>query len=236
MSADWISRGRADRKQLAATSAVLTGFTITGAVVFIFSVLGSSMTLGLAGLPLWFAIPLGVLVLSLAFVVGGGVWGWGMAAVFHHPKWPAAKTGSLAVTGMFVVLEVPVHFTQALPVPDWMPLDIHGGFTLVFAIEIALVAGVASARLAKRLGVDHRRRQLGTKVGLSGAAGTVIGSLLALGLGFRVGQPPASNMVWALYVVVAVAGLTAGWVLGCLLTNHQQRPADTQELKAFTAP
>lgn len=235
MTTDWLRPGEVDRKHLAAISAVLTALTITGAVVLVFTVLGSSMTLGLADLPLWLAIPLGVLVLSLAFVVGGGVWGWGMAALFDQPRWPAAKTGALAITGMFTLLEIPVHFTQALPVPDWMPLGIHGGFTLVFAIEIALVAGVAATRLAKRLGVDQRRL-LGTKVGLTGAAGTVIGSLLALGLGFKVGQPPPFTMVWALCVVVAVAGLTAGWAFGWLLTNHEQKRADTQDSRTFTAP
>lgn len=237
MNTDWIGRARADRKRLAAFSAVLTALTITGAVVLIFTVLGTSMTLGLAGLPLWLAIPLGVLVLSSAFLLGGGAWGWGMAVVFDHPRWPAAKTGALVVTGMFMLLEVPVHFTQALPVPDWMPLDIHGGFTLVFAIEIALVAGVASARLAIRLGVDRQRRLLGTKVGLTGSTGAVIGSVLALGLGFRVGHPPASNMVWALLVVVPVAGLAAGWTLGWLLADDSPRiRADEQETKASAAP
>lgn len=227
-----------DRRRLPALSSALTAFTITGAVVLIFSVLASSsFTHALEYLPLWLAIAVGVPTLALSFVIGGGLWGWGMAAIFDHPRWPAARTGALSVTGMFILLEVPVHFSQALPIPIWMPLDAHGAFTLVFSTEIALVAGVSSARLVRRLGVDHGRRLLGAKVGLTGAAGTVTGSLLALGFGFRVGHPPGSNMVWALYVVVAIAGLTAGWTLGRLLADlSKQTPTDRHGTEALTAP
>lgn len=232
MGPDWLRSEEVSRHRLAVISAVLTALTIAGAVVLVFTVLGSSMTHALEDLSPWLAIPTGVLILSSAFLVGGGVWGWGMGALFDQPRPPAARTGALSIAGMFMLLEVPVHFTQALPVPGWMPMDIHGGFTLVFAVEIGLVAGVASTRLTKQLGVDRQRRQLGTKVGLTGAAGAVVGSLLALGFGFRVGQPPAFNMVWALYVVVAVAGLAAGWVFGWLLAHHQQKSADARESDA----
>ena len=182
----------------------------------------SSFTQAFENLPVWLAVAIGVPTLALSFVVAGGVWGWGAATLSGHPRWPAAKTGALSVTGMFMLLEVPVHFSQALPVPNWMPFGVHGAFTVVFVSEIALVAGVASARLSKRLGVDRGHRPLGAKVGLVGAAGGAVGSVLALGLGFRVGAPSASNMVWALYVVVAVAGLTAGWAFGLSVGESPQ--------------
>jgi len=205
----------------AAISSMLTAACLTGAVIVVFILLANAdvLTHALPDVSLWVAIPVGVLLLSSAFLIGGGIWGWGTAHLFNHPRWPAARTGALSVTGMFMLLEVPVHFSQAIPVPDWMPLDTHGMFTVVFATEIGLVAGVASARLAKRLGVIHKRRQLAAKVGLAGVIGTVVGSMLALSCGFRVGQSPPFSMVWALYIVVAVAGLTSGWILGLKLTN-----------------
>ena len=46
---------------------------------------------------------------------------------------------------MVVLLEVPVHMSQALPLPSWFPFGVHGAFTLVFMTEVALVSGVASS-------------------------------------------------------------------------------------------
>ena len=114
--------------------------------------------------------------MAVPFLIGGGLWGYGMARPFGAPRWPAALTASFAVAGMVVLLEVPVHFSQAIPLPSWMPLGIHGAFTLVFMAEIGLVSGVASTRLIRRLDVGVNARHTGRQVALAGAGGALLGS------------------------------------------------------------
>src|SRR5690606_9617746 len=73
--------------------------------------------------------------------------GAAVARLFGHPLGPAARTGALSVTGMVALLEIPVHLSQVLPMPGWLPVPLgnHVFFSLVFMTEVALVSGVASA-------------------------------------------------------------------------------------------
>jgi len=128
------------------------------------------------------------------------------------------RTGALSVAGMVVLLEAPVHLSQALPLPSWFPLGFHGAFTLVFMVEIGVVTLVAGARLIKRIEVDADARHIARRAALAGAGGFFLGSLMALAAGFEVGAPPATNMVWALHLANVMAALAAGWTLGWNLT------------------
>jgi hypothetical protein len=212
-----------DQLRVPAWSAVATAVPVVGATVVFFVIVGGFVVQDvMQDLPMVVAIPLGIPVLISPFLVAGGAWGWGMARLVNAPRWPAIRTGSLTLTGMILLLEFPVHMSQALPVPGWMPLGIHGAFTVVFMAEIALVAGVASARLSRRLGFAGSGRSLGVRVGGCGAAGFLAGSLLSLALGFRVGTWPPANMVWALFVAQGTAGLAAGWVLGRSLVGETE--------------
>lgn len=200
---------------LRAACAVVTAGTIAGAIFVTFWVL---LNVGppdfMAALPGYISIPLGMPLVAAPLLTGGAVWGALLAQLVGARPFPAARTGALAVTGMVVLLEVPVHLSQALALPAWFPFGTHGAFTLVFMVEVALVAGVASTRLARRLALPGEPRGIGRGVGVAGALGFGVGSLVAAASGFVVGEPPSSNMVWALQIGNVAAGLAAGWQLG----------------------
>ncbi len=206
--------------RLRALSALITAGTMAGAVFSLFLVLLNVQPPDfMAALPPYISLPLGLPLVAGPLLVGGAAWGALLAQLVGAKPLPAARTGALTVTGMVVLLELPVHMTQALPFPGWFPFGIHGAFTLVFMIEVALVSGVASARLARRLDLGEAPRRIGRQVGLAGALGFAGGSLIAATLGFVVGEPPSGNMVWALQVSNVAAGLAAGWQLGGHLDN-----------------
>jgi hypothetical protein len=209
------------RLRKATTALLLTAISIPGAVLVFLTGVGALIDGNvLDGLPVPLAIPTVLATVTVPFLVGAGLWGYGMARLFDAPRWPATRTAALAVTGMVLLLEAPVHLSQALPVPSWFPLGVHGAFTLVFMVEISLVAGVASTRLIRRLEVNANARHIGRKVATAGAGGFLVGSLLALAAGFEVGTPPAMNMVWGLHVANLIAASAAGWTLGWNLTTH----------------
>lgn len=212
--------------------ALVVAVTMAGAVGLVFWILLNFDTPDfMADLPILLSIPLGLPLIVGPLLAAGATWGATVAHLLGQPLGPAARTGALSVAGMVALLEIPVHLSQALPIPGWVPvpLGIHAFFTLVFMIEVALVAGVASARLSRRLGVGDRSRQVGTRVGIAGAIGFLAGSVVAAALGFVVGEPPGINMVWALHVANIGAGLAAGWHLGRQLVvarTASKRPAN----------
>ena len=53
----------------------------------------------------------------------------------------------------------------------------HGYFTIVFMVEVAVVAGVATWRLAKRLGAGNASSSVGVWTGAAAALGFLVGSL-----------------------------------------------------------
>ena len=198
-----------------AASALITAATIAGAVFSLFLLLLNVEPPDfMAALPAYISIPLGMPLVAAPLLTGGAAWGALLARLVGARPLPAARTGALTVTGMVVLLEVPVHMSQALPLPAWFPFGAHGAFTLVFMTEVALVSGVASTRLARRLDLRGEPRRIGRQVGLFGALGFGVGSLVAVAWGFVVGEPPSTNMVWALQIGNVAAGLAAGWQLG----------------------
>lgn len=197
---------------------LVTAATMAGAVFAIFwMLLNFEPPTFLVDLPLLLSIPLGLPLVIGPLLVAGGVWGATIAGLVGRPPGAAARTGALSVAGMVALLEIPVHFSQALLAWVPAPVGTHVLFTLVFMVEVALVSGVASARLSKRLGMGGTPRQVGIGVGVGGALGFAGGSIVAAALGFVVGSPPGVNMVWALHVGNVGAGLAAGWQLGLRL-------------------
>lgn len=216
----------ASRSGLVLTISLVTAATMAGAVFVIFWILLNFETPNfLADLPVLVAIPLGLPIVVGPLLAGGAIWGAAVAQVVGRPPGPAARTGALSVAGMVTLLEIPVHLSQALPVPGWIPVPfgIHAFFTLIFMIEVALVSGVASVRLCKRIDVGPGVEQIGTRVGTAAALGFLAGSLLAAALGFVVGEFGA-NMVWALHMGNVGGGLAAGWQLGRQLSTARHAP------------
>lgn len=217
----------ADRLRRAGLSSLLAVVSIPGAVFMFFTGVGALVDGNVMnGLSTLLAVATVLAAMTIPFLLGGGLWGYGMARLFDTPRWPATRTAALTVTGMVVLLEAPVHFSQALPLPPTTPLVIHGAFTLVFMVEIALVSGVASTRLIRRLDSDADARHIGRKVALAGAGGFLLGSLLALAFGFEVGTQPGTNMVFALHIANLIAASAAGWTLGWGLTGQPRTIRD----------
>ena len=203
---------------------LVTAVTMAGAVGLVFWILlNFEPPSFLVELPIFVSIPLGLPLVLGPLLAAGAIWGAAVAHLIGQSIGPAARTGALSVAGVVAILEIPVHLSQAVPLPGWVPvpLGIHAAFTLVFTIEVALVSGIASARLSERLGVTGRPA-LGVRVGIAGALGFVAGSIVAAALGFVVGEPPGMNMVWALHVGNSVAGLAAGSQLGRQLMGGEQ--------------
>lgn len=197
---------------------LVTAATMAGAVFFIFwMLLNFEPPNFLADLPLLLSIPLGLPLVIGPLLVAGALWGATVARLVGRPLSPAARTGALSVAGMVALLEIPVHLSQVFLAWVPAPVGTHIVFTLVFMVEVALVSGVASARLSRRIGIGGTPRQVGIRVGVGGALGFAGGSVLAAALGFLVGSPPSLNMVWALHVGNVCAGLVAGWELGLRL-------------------
>jgi hypothetical protein len=194
---------------------LVTAATMAGAVFFIFwMLLNFEPPNFLMDLPILLSIPLGLPLVIGPLLAAGAVWGAATASLVGRHPGPAARTGALSVAGMVALLEIPVHLSQVFLAWVPAPVGTHALFTVVFMIEVALVSGVASARLSRRLGIGASPRRIGTRVGFAGALGFAGGSGVAVALGFVVGEPPALNMVWALHVGNIGAGLAAGWQLG----------------------
>ena len=166
----------------------------------------------------WF-VAMGLAVVLVPPFAGGGGWGWGTARIFDLSPRPAAKTGAIAFGGMILLTAAPTDLTQLWldDLPAWMPFDVHGYFTIVFMVEVAVVAGVASWRLAKRLGAGPASGRIAVITGAAAAAGFLIGSIIAVLLGFRIYPWVRLSMVWAFLAALPLSTIAAGAVLGARL-------------------
>lgn len=189
-------------------------------------------------MPLWF-IAAGVATVLLPPFVGGALWGWWIARLFGRPKRPAMRTGALAFGGMILLTAAPTDLTQLWldSLPEWMPLDVHGYFTIVFMVEVAVVASVASWRLAKRLGASEKAWSVGVWTGIGAAAGFLLGSMAALAVGFRILPWVRLSMVWAFLVSLPFATTASGTMLGWRLNSHLKTQKTIQvELEPANTP
>ena len=210
---------------LQAALATLVGIGGSVALVFLavglwLSGMGFSTPGGSSGRPLtpWF-VALGIAVVLLPPFAGGGVWGWGIARVFERAPVPALKTGALAFGGMVLLTAAPTDLTQLWldDLPSWFPFDVHGYFTLVFMVEVGVVSLVATWRLARRLGAGSESLPIAAWTGGAASVGFLLGSMLALVIGFRIHPWVRFSMVWAFLTALPVSTLAAGAVLGARL-------------------
>lgn len=171
-------------------------------------------------LPAWF-IALGVAALVVPTFLGGGLWGWGMAYLFERPTRPAIRTGALAFGGMVLLTALPTDLSQLWldDLPGWMPLGVHGYFTIVFMVEVGIVGLIATWRLAKRLGAGRRAWSVGLWTGAGSAAGFLLGSMVALAAGFRIFPWERFSMVWAFLISLPFSTLAAGGAMGWRLQH-----------------
>lgn len=101
-----------------------------------------------------------------------------------------------------------------------MPLDVHEYFTIVFMVEVALVACIATWRLAKRHGAGGSSFSVGVWAGASAAGGFLIGSFVAITLGFRIHSWLRLSMVWAFLTALPVSTLASDAMLGARLKSQ----------------
>ena len=238
-SLDQASIAQRTTGDVVAKSAAVTLLGIGGSIATVFLSVGLWLSgMGFAtpgstnGKPftVWF-VALGIGTVILPPFLGGAVWGGGIARIFGAPIRPAARTGALAFGGMVLLTAAPTDLTQLWldDLPAWLPLDVHGYFTIVFMVEVAVVAGVATWRLAKRLGAGNASSSVGVWTGAAAALGFLVGSLAAIALGFRIHPWVRLSMVWAFLTALPFCTLAAGTVIGLKLSARAlpvPRPID----------
>lgn len=121
---------------------------------------------------------------------------------------------------MVLAMGVPIDLTQLWldDLPGWMPYRMHGYFTIVFMLGIGVIAGVASARLTRRLGIADYRR-VGVWTGFWAGLGLLPGSVLGYVAGFPI-NGIRFNMVWSIVIAVLVSALIGGLAFGVLLDRR----------------
>lgn len=226
---------RATVVRRAMAAAIVTMVTVGGAMSIVF--LATALGLGRMGfatpgssdgraLALWF-VATGLLTVLAPPFAGGALWGAGIARILDAAPRPVARTGALAFGGMVVLTAAPTDLTQLWldDLPAWIPLDVHGYFTIVFMVEVGVVAAVATWRLARRLEATGAA-VIGAWTGAAAALGFLAGSALAIALGVRVFPWQRLSMVWATLIALPVCTMAAGGTLGALLSRAVARQQD----------
>jgi hypothetical protein len=139
---------------------------------------------------------------------------------------------------MILLTAAPTDLTQLWldTLPGWIPLDVHGYFTIVFMVEVAVVASVATWRLAKRLGAGERAWNVGLWTGAGAAAGFLIGSIVALALGFRIFPWVRLSMVWAFLIALPFSTAAAGAALGWRLNSNPPGQETADAIRGTAIP
>ncbi len=194
---------------------LLTAFTLAGSIAIIFILFGPR---GLVIPQLAFK-PIGAL-LYLGFpLIGGALWGWGIASLMKADVKPLIKTGARTWTiWMFIAYYVPGTL-DFLNMTD-LPFIKHYDF-LVFLLPGAGIAAAIPARvMTEKLGLDYIKKKIGIITGVASALGfLVVGLILQLVFGWEVGRPVYGSydmttiLRWCCLGSALAGGLAMGWVL-----------------------
>ncbi|HEX6222643.1 MAG TPA: hypothetical protein VF115_16255 [Acidimicrobiia bacterium] len=172
--------------------------------------------------------------LSMAFVVlalPAAGWGWVVAQVADQAAWPIIRTTLRVAPPTFAVVGVAVDFSQFFIdyVWRWHRLAVHGLFALSFAVGMAIFLGMVTWRVARVLTPNTEEARshpipgrVGKRVALATGLGVIVGAVLSLPLGWAVVGGMGRQMLAPLYLVLATATCTGGFVFGRSLAQLER--------------
>ena len=175
---------------------VWTAVTLAGSIFLIFSLpleeVSNQTNLHFSRFTMIVLVVL--IVLFVIPMIGGGLWGLGMAKLAQSPMKPMMKAGALSWGATVLATGLALYFSQ-IPIAaidkatDFSAHDAHYLFTLVFVSAVG-VATMANGRyMAGKLGFTHIKKEVGRNSGLAAAITfLVISPILLFGLGWEVGR------------------------------------------------
>lgn len=193
---------------------LLTAFTLAGSIFVIFALFGpqgvikAGFAFKAAGGILYFVIP----------ILGGGLWGLGIALMTKTDAKTLIKTGALAWALVAFI--------------GYFILGVIGRFDLFdfpnaqyeYLVLFSPAAGIASAMGARvvvgKLGLDEQKNTAGRNAGIAALLGfLVVGLILQYGFGWEVGRPMPGRysmvtiLQWCCLGAAFAGGAAIGWVL-----------------------
>jgi hypothetical protein len=200
----------------AAGMGLLTALTLAGSIFVIFAFFGPhglikpGLAFEAAGGILYFVIPL----------LGGGLWGSGIALMTKADAKALLKTGALTWAGAallsYAILGMIGTFDMYLP--DFPSAQFE--YLVLFSPAAGITAAFPARALVGKLGLGELRKRTGISTGIAATLGfLVVGLVLQYGFGWEVGRPMPGRysmvtiLQWCCLGAALAGGMAFGWVL-----------------------
>jgi len=206
-----------------------TAITLSGSVFLGFIFLnGPNSVTRLAGFSQNNVAP-NFIVVILAFLCGGGLWGLGIARLMKADVKPIMISCALSWSATMIALMITVAImatTQGVGFSKINFLPIfphyrHYNFLLVFVTAVGIITAVNAYVVTGNLGLKQLRKSAGMYTGLAGALGFLAtGLIVFFGFGWEVGSR-IPGMLTVLLICSIGAALTGGMAMGWRLEKSR---------------
>lgn len=171
-------------------------------------------------------------ILFLAYLVaftliGGGLWGVGIAWLTRNDIKALSRTGALIWSGTATIAGFILILSQEpiMALARATPFDLHTLFTFEFVLAVGLVTSLSARSLMAQLDLNESRLHEAKQIGLAAALGFLLMNLvLWFGCGWEVGRPVPGrySMVTITNLSNLAAALAGGIALGWTLLQGQR--------------
>jgi hypothetical protein len=198
---------------------LLTTVTLAGSIIIIFVLFGPQgfVKSGLAFMPagsfLFLGFPL----------IGGALWGWGIAYLMKAEAKPLIKTGALTWTiwlFIFFVITGVIGTFSLIDLPN-----AQYQYLVVFLPAAGLAAAFPARVMIGKLRLYNLEKNISIITGVAAALGfLVVGLILQLGFGWEVGRPVygSHSMPTILQLCCLGAALAGGMAMGWVLAKSNE--------------
>jgi hypothetical protein len=210
------------------SAAALTARDILGGLILAVSVGGSIDTLH-AVLPIF--VSRGLAIVAGVVVIFGAIriWTRDMARIARGPETTViGRGGALALTALIGATGVTLGLAEPFAVSRGALFDlrIDQVYTLLFVPATLLISTAGAFLIGRTVGDAGFATRLAVSSGIVSAAAFLAVDLFMDAIGWRVGAPGAGQRATMIVVTtlgVAIAGITAGGVIGAFLARSSSR-------------
>jgi hypothetical protein len=179
-------------------------------------------------------IILKLIMMLMAYLCGGGLWGWGIAQLMNADVKAMVKACAVSWTATVFTFLIVVVASLANAFGGFSKINIlphfrhslHYNFLLIFVPAIGIITAVNAYVVTGKLGSKEKRKLVGMYAGLAAALGFLtVGLILLFGFGWEVGNPVYRKygMILILLICSIGAALSGGMALGWMLEKARIR-------------
>jgi hypothetical protein len=161
-------------------------------------------------------------------LIGGGLWGLGIAFLMKADAKALIKTGALTWGGTLFICYMILGIIGVFRRTD-LPVSVHYKYLALFSPPAGIASAFNARVLVGKLGLNNLKKKAGLYAGVAATIGFIaVGLILQFGFGWEVGRPMPGRysmptiLQWCCPGAALAGGMALGWVLAKSKVDEHQ--------------